>query len=345
MSTTIISENQGGSKKRVFAPLHVPMVRRKQTLAVLLHFMQVPMCIGLFLLLLITPVGWCLALLYLAWALLLDRSPYTGGRPVAWVRDNAWTDAIREYFPVQCHLEKGARFPPDRNYLFGCHPHGLICCGVFSNFAAESSAKRRMFPGLDFRVHTMEINFRIPIFRDLLLAQGHLDVSRRSLLHQMSRVGGGNVSCIVPGGAEESLSCTEHILTLTKRKGFIKIAMETGASLVPVFTFGEVELFTPVVDPKMSRSFLYKIQKFLHIGTPLVNGRGVFNYRVGILPHRVPLHTVVGKPIAMKKYGTDYTPADVEAVHAEYVAALRALYDAHKAEFDPSGKFPTLIIN
>ena len=338
------SPNQGGKKSKFFAPLNVPMARRWQTLAVLIQFTEVPICICVFLFFM-TPVGWLLAVPYLVWALMLDKAPFQGGRPVAWVRENAWTRCIRDYFPVNLHVASDAVFPTDKNYLFGCHPHGLICCGLFSNFVSESDQKRSAFPGLSFRVHTMEVNFRIPLFRDLLLALGHLDVSRKSLLYQMGRVGGGNVSCLVPGGAEESLTCTEHILTLKKRKGFVKIAMETGACLVPVFTFGEVELFTPIMDPSKTRGLLYKIQKALHVGTPLVNGRGVFNYRAGILPHRVALNTIVGKPIIVKNYGTTYTPADVDAVHGAYMVALLALYDANKAQFDPEGKYPTLVIN
>lgn len=50
------------------------------------------------------------------------------------------------------------------------------------------------------------------------------------------------------GGAEEALDAHpgSHILTLSKRKGFIKIAIETGAQLVPMYCFGENELFEQV---------------------------------------------------------------------------------------------------
>lgn len=35
-------------------------------------------------------------------------------------------------------------------------------------------------------------------------------------------------------------------LTLSKRTGFVKLALEHGAGLVPVFTFGENELWSQV---------------------------------------------------------------------------------------------------
>ena len=50
---------------------------------------------------------------------------------------------------------------------------------------------------------------------------------------------------IVVGGAEEALDAHpgHHILTLKKRKGFIKMALQTGADLVPCYSFGENDLF------------------------------------------------------------------------------------------------------
>jgi len=55
------------------------------------------------------------------------------------------------------------------------------------------------------------------------------------------RAGPGSSITIVVGGAAESLSAHPGTadLTLKRRKGFIKLAIRTGASLVPVFSFGE----------------------------------------------------------------------------------------------------------
>lgn len=52
----------------------------------------------------------------------------------------------------------------------------------------------------------------------------------------------------VVGGSAESLDVQpgRARLTLKKRTGFLRIAIETGADLVPIFTFGENELFEQV---------------------------------------------------------------------------------------------------
>ena len=52
---------------------------------------------------------------------------------------------------------------------------------------------------------------------------------------------------IVVGGARESLDAQPHSLRLVlkRRKGFVKLAIRTGADLVPVLAFGGTHLPNP----------------------------------------------------------------------------------------------------
>jgi len=61
---------------------------------------------------------------------------------------------------------------PSKNYLFASHPHGILCSGAFSSFATDSHDVRKVFPGLTFSVLTLEMNFKFPLLRDLLLSLG-----------------------------------------------------------------------------------------------------------------------------------------------------------------------------
>lgn len=69
---------------------------------------------------------------------------------------------------------------------------------------------------------------------------GICSVSRKSCTNILSQ-GPGNAITIVVGGAAEALYAHPgtNDLTLKKRFGFIKVAIREGASLVPVFSFGE----------------------------------------------------------------------------------------------------------
>jgi len=68
------------------------------------------------------------------------------------------------------------------------------------------------------------------------------------------------------------------------------------ASLVPVFAFGENDLFNQVSNPRGSRlrDIQLKIQKKVAFAPVLFHGRGIFQYTFGLLPHRKPVN-VVGK--------------------------------------------------
>lgn len=66
---------------------------------------------------------------------------------------------------------------------------------------------------------------------------------------------------IVVGGAAESLSAHPGTadLTLKRRMGFIKLAIRQGADLVPVFSFGENDIFEQMSNERGTR--LYGLQK------------------------------------------------------------------------------------
>ena len=66
--------------------------------------------------------------------------------------------------------------------------------------------------------------------------------------------------------------------------------------LVPVFAFGENNLFNQVKNPPGStlRKVQEKIQSKIAFAPTLFYGRGVFQYTFGMIPHRRPVN-VVGK--------------------------------------------------
>jgi hypothetical protein len=102
---------------------------------------------------------------------------------------------------------------------------------------------------------------------------------------------------ITKGSSQRSCACL-------CRKGFVKIALQTGAALVPVYTFGENDVVTVVDTSKVgwARSFQRGLKSITGFTLPFVYGRGLFGMPVGMLPHRVPLTAVVGAPIQVPKF-------------------------------------------
>lgn len=69
-----------------------------------------------------------------------------------------------------------------------------------------------------------------PIFIPTLPFLGICSVARKSLEHILTKQGKGNAAVVVIGGAVEALDARPHqaILTLKRRKGFVKAALRFG---------------------------------------------------------------------------------------------------------------------
>ncbi|XP_075919833.1 uncharacterized protein LOC142922788 isoform X2 [Petromyzon marinus] len=113
---------------------------------------------------------WPLALLYYTWWFTDINTPYTGGRRSQWVRSWAIWNYLRDYFPVK--LVKTCDLPSDVNLVLALHPHGVLSVGAFLNFATEATDFSRRFPGLTPHLATLPINFRMPLYRDYIMAGG-----------------------------------------------------------------------------------------------------------------------------------------------------------------------------
>ncbi|XP_063264472.1 2-acylglycerol O-acyltransferase 1 isoform X1 [Prinia subflava] len=176
----------------------------------------------------------------------------------------------------------------------------------------------------------------LEVLQGILSHPRMVSASKESVSHVLNNEGGGHASVIVIGGAEESLNAHPGSLTLNilKRKGFIKMALKHGAHLVPVFSFGENELFKQVANPKGSwlRNVQEKLQKIMGFALPLFHARGVFQYSFGLIPYRQPIHTVVGSPIPVKQ-NLNPTTEEIDQLHALYLQKLKKLFEEHKSNY------------
>jgi len=319
-----------------FAPIILPLERRLQTLAVFVWIWSIIFLGAVSTFVLLYMVAWTrfwwVALAYFTWMIVDRKTAEHGGRSdriKTWVRGwSLWKHYVN-YFPIR--LIKTADLDPSCNYMFGSHPHGILSSGAFGSLATDGANADKIFSGFKVNVHTLALNFWFPINREWILALGGVNASKESISHLLSKPG-GQISVIVVGGAAESMytSPNQISLVLTKRKGFIKIALKHGAQLVPTFSFGEAHVYTVLDTPEGSwiRTLQEKFRHVVGFAPVLFFGRGVFNYNLGIIPHRRPITVVTGAPINIKKT-TNPTVEEIERVHAEYTAALVELYNKY----------------
>ncbi|XP_038617985.1 2-acylglycerol O-acyltransferase 2 [Tachyglossus aculeatus] len=321
-----------------FAPLSMPLKRRLQTAAVLqwvFSFLALGQCCTLVFFGLLFTRFWLVSFLYAVWWCLDWETPSRGGRRFNWLRTCSIWRYMRDYFPVS--LIKTAELDPRRNYLAGFHPHGVLVAGATTNFCTEATGFSSLFPGIRPHLMMLTLWFRIPFFREYIMSGGLVSSDKESVVHLLSKKEGGNLLVIVVGGAREALDARPgaYKLLLNSRKGFIRLALQYGAPLVPIFSFGENELFDQVSNPSGSwlRWVQERLQKVMGISLPLFHARGVFQYSFGLLPYRRPIYTVVGKPIEVEKK-TNPTEEEVDQLHQLYMEELYNLFEAHKTKYN-----------
>ncbi|XP_015266838.1 PREDICTED: diacylglycerol O-acyltransferase 2-like [Gekko japonicus] len=342
------SQNQSGSHASIQAALRtlldVGWPSRKdfkaciQLLSVLqwvLSFLLLGTVFLLLLIYLLFTSFWPIPALYLTWLIFDWDTPEKGGRSSSWIRNWFIWNHFRDYFPIQ--LVKTHNLLPSHNYIVGIHPHGILCVGAFCNFVTHSTGFCEKFPGIQPFMATLAGNFRLPVFREYLMSGGLCPVTREAIGHLISMNGTGNAVAIAVGGAAESLTCRPGLITLIlkNRKGFVRMALQHGAHLVPAFSFGENDLFQQLVfeEGTCMKSLQNRFQKLLGFAPCFFYGRGFTSvHSRGFLPFPRPITTVIGEPVTVPKIERP-SCGTVDAYHAMYVKALLKLFNDNKVKY------------
>lgn len=190
--------------------------------------------------------------LYTIQVLILDKLPYQTKNATLIPHRNAIEQAsgtffasAMDYFPVTViPWSEKASLPPNRQYIFGVHPHGVHCPPLVL-FTTPGAAFDVRFPGLvggSLTGLAARIMFQLPVIREFFIHMGYIDASRVTASKAMEA---GRSIFICVGGEEESMLTEKgkDIVVLSKRKGFVRLALSYGAALVPVFGAGTTDMY------------------------------------------------------------------------------------------------------
>jgi len=266
-----------------------------------------------------------LAVLYAA-DCFFGRAHVTGVREAEWARRWGGWRAIVDWFGMECHLDDECELLPGQTYLFLTHPHG-VCSWENVFFYCPTLCPNPLldrFPFLRVTCAAASVVLQMPLLRDAALRLGYRDVGWIALSHALKE--GRSVVINLDGEAGALVARPGYeTAVLGHRTGFVRLALDTGAAIVPCYAFGLVDVY------QTGPGWLRPLQRFFH--RRLRWAMPVFFSRYGWLPDRKRVVLVVGKPIPVPPApppGQRLNDALVTEVHAQYFTALTALFEKHK---------------
>lgn len=180
------------------------------------------------------------------------------GRPWPWIEQQPFIRYIFEWLPMR--ILRTQKLDPSKKYIFACHPHGTLAFNRGVVGFSTDTLWNKAFPGISFRVLTARAAFFVPFIRELWLWTSCVDASREVATKLLRDI---NCSLFVyPGGEKEQIQTEyqKHKVFLSSRKGFVRLALKEGAELVPVYAFGETDLYHHSHFALSARKYL--VEKF-----------------------------------------------------------------------------------
>lgn len=206
---------------------------------------------------------------------------------------------------------------PEKSILLW-HPHDLmtITSAIHNGFqVTDPSYTPTKIVSLWFYNH-------IPIIKDFMRMGNCISSNYETIketLHTES------VS-IMLGGIQELLDANENtiILTIKKRRGIFKIALETGSALVPIITYGESKLFPPLKHPIID-SANKMLHSFLKVALPVPTIESLNNWVKLFNEPLEAVHTYTGSVIKVAKIELPIEQ-DIDNLRDLYIKEVEKLF-------------------
>jgi hypothetical protein len=128
---------------------------------------------------------------------------------------------------------------PTKRYIFCYQPWGVQARGAWYTFAGKGrgSPVRALH---DVKLGVSRELWALPLYQQFCALYGCCDSSYRTLKDVLSAEPAQSV-CLPLGGYRETKYLRSYDVVAHRRRGFCRLALETGAALVPVVGAGETE--------------------------------------------------------------------------------------------------------
>lgn len=254
------------------------------------------------------------------WPMHMERPYRTGGTAIASFLQRWLRERLLRYFSFKAIFEEPLQ--KDRRYMLAVMPHGVI---PFASTCLSIALEKEGFVPNSIGA---DILFQIPLLRQLCRFGGLVPATPQSIKRALAWPYPNNVTFIVPGGIAEIFLMRPDLeqVFIKSRKGFIKLALQAGVDIVPVYGLGHTQLFSMLDKSSALGSFLMRMSRRLKVSLPLSYGR----LGMPLVPYSKPIAALVGKPIRVEQAYENPSEELVNEVHAQFVAELQRIFQKHK---------------
>ena len=173
------------------------------------------------------------------------------------------------------------------------------------------------------------IVLKLPLISSYMKKVGYVAAKTKNIVDTLTKKE-NNVGIILDGIAG-MFQGHDEIAHIQHRKGIVKIALRTGAPLVPVYGFGHTALWKVVTDPF---GILEMLSVKLDVSICPFFGR--WGWFIGP-PRRIAVAVCVGEPVRCPQIENP-TQQDIDKYHAQLVKHYIELFDQHKEAYGWSDK-------
>lgn len=255
---------------------------------------------------------WLLGLL-----VVIFTSPYWASGTWHAVGDSFIFHTWRLYFQFRVYKEQV--LPQGKHILFTSFPHGLFPLAI----PIMSGVCKRVLPELDNSTPiaaVAENMFKAPVISPLLTWLGCVPATEENIRSAIQKE-----TCVLfPDGIAGAFHTdpNEEIIYVRKRTGFIRIAIQQGALLVPFYCFGHTQLFTAYPHRE---SWLAQWSRRIRFSIIFFAGHSY----LPPLPRRFPLLVVIGRAFPVEQCD-EPSEEHVQRVLAQYIEEVVSLFNRHK---------------
>jgi 1-acyl-sn-glycerol-3-phosphate acyltransferase len=210
--------------------------------------------------------------------------------------------------------------PTDRPSIIVTPPHGVFPFGSILGLLSVPRTANRYLRGI-----AANALLYVPIMGNLLKYIGVIDANKKVVKKALSN---GELIGVSSGGIAEIFESNagqcQEVIILKSRHGLCKLALETGAYLIPAYVFGNNACFTSVYD---NYGIMKRLSRYLRISIVFFYGRFFLP-----IPYRVPILSCLGTPIPVVKCENP-TNEQINELLEKLQEGVKELFDKHKAAY------------